>query len=263
MVSGDGQPDFVFSAESWDLIVENKLWDRNYHFEQYGKTPLQPGRPLPCVGLIANHRVTVPESWQFRHWVNFVDEFSRRDYEQFSAVFNAYLTYVKEICIVAEFKKFTFVPESLSALTHFVRMAERALQNTSSASYELTIKPNHKWGFGDSWAGHWFELNPTGSKKKLTLFFGIDFYYESESPAITVDVHKGENPTYFNAIEKAPLKSRSFKKIVRKEDEIVQLQMPAEEFNSLNVDPSKDNQLSKLCSFVTASCDALVKNIHW
>ena len=128
MPSGDGQPDFVFSTESWDLIVENKIWDRNYHFKQYGRAPLQPGKPLPRVGLIANHRVTVPETWQFRHWMNFVDAFSSKDYGQFRAVFEAYLTYVKEICTVAEFKKFTFIRESLSALTHFVRMAERAVQ---------------------------------------------------------------------------------------------------------------------------------------
>src|SRR5439155_13993583 len=129
MRSGDGQPDFVFSAESWDLIVENKIWDRNYHFKQYGRAPLEPGRPLPNVGLIANHAVTgVPAKWQFRHWMNFVDEFSKRDYGQFHPVFVAYLNYVKHICTIAEFKNFRFEPKSLFALTHFTSMAERALR---------------------------------------------------------------------------------------------------------------------------------------
>jgi hypothetical protein len=266
--SGDGQPDFVFRAESWDLIVENKIWDRHYHFEQYGRAPLGPGRPLPYVGLIANHPVTLPGSlsgnWQFRHWMNFVDEFSTNDkqYGKFHAVFEAYLSYVKEICTVAEFKKFAFTPESLFALTHFVRMAERAVQNTSSASYELTIKPNHKYAFGDSWAGHWFELKARGSNTPLDLFFGVDFGEDSKLPAITVDVHKGENPRCFNTIEKASFKSRSFDKKVRKEDEMVQLRMPAEEFDSVNADPSRERQLNKLCSFLTACCDALLKTVR-
>ena len=262
MPSGDGQPDSRFRAESWDLIVENKIWDRNYHFSQYGLAPLEAGRPLPRVGLIANHRVAVPKTWEFRHWMNFVDEFSKKDYGQFRAVFDAYLSYVKEICTVAEFKRFTFVPDSLFALTHFVRMAERALQNTSSASYELTIKPNHKWSFGDSWAGHWFELKPINSENTLNLFFGVDFRDEPDSPAITVDVHKGENPLYFNAIAKAPLKSPSFEKKVRKEDEIVQMRIPTEEFNFLNADPSKEDQLSRLGSFLIACCDVLSKSVH-
>lgn len=261
--SGAGQPDFVFRAQSWDLIIENKIWDRHYHFDQYG-TRLEPNKKIH-VGLIANHAVTIPEIlsgiWKFRHWMNFFDEFSKKakHYGQFQAVFNAYLSYVKEICTLSEFKKFTFVPESLSALTHFVRMAERAIQNSSTASFELRIEPNHKWTFGDSWAGHWFELKSTKSTVSLDLFFGIEFGDEFKLPAITVNVPEGENRSYFNAIEKAPLKSASFEKRLRKEDQIVQLRMSAEDFSSLNTDPLRENQLSKLCSFLNACCDALSK----
>ena len=55
--SGDGQPDLVFRGHSWDLVVENKLGDQKYHFDQYGKTPLSKSRSLPRIGLIANHTV--------------------------------------------------------------------------------------------------------------------------------------------------------------------------------------------------------------
>jgi len=127
LASGDGQPDFVFSAESWDLIVENKIWDRNYHFHQYGKAPLEPGK-LVYVGLIANHAVSVPSTWQFRHWSAFVDNFHKKNYGAFNLVLAAYLSYVKEICTMAEFEHFTFDSNSLFALTHFVRMLERALR---------------------------------------------------------------------------------------------------------------------------------------
>jgi hypothetical protein len=34
------RPDFLLRCGSWDLIVENKIWDRNYHFDQYGVKPL-------------------------------------------------------------------------------------------------------------------------------------------------------------------------------------------------------------------------------
>src|SRR6266536_5427995 len=99
---GGGQPDFVFVAQSWDLIVENKIWDKEYHPE-YGKAPLREGRPLPKVGLIANHRVkeALPEGWIFHEWMHFVDVFSQNDYGESQAVFDAYLTYVREICNVA------------------------------------------------------------------------------------------------------------------------------------------------------------------
>jgi len=65
-----------------------------------------------------------------------------------------------------------------------------------------------------------------------------------------------------NAIEKAPLKSPSFEKIFRKEDEMVQLRMSAKRFNSVNVDPSKENQLDALHSFLSVCCDALLKSIR-
>jgi hypothetical protein len=263
MPSGDGQPDFVFSAESWDLIVENKIWDENYHFDQYGTTPLGAGRPLPHVGLIANHRVSgMPRNWKFREWTEFVDDFSTKDYGPFRAVFDAYLTYVREICNVAEFKKFTLDSKSLLGLTHFVRTAERALRNISSTSYEVTVKPTHKWSFGESWAGHWFELKPTKPKDVLNLFFGIDFSEEHKVPAIAIDVHSHENPIYFKVIERAPMESPSFNKVLWKEDDMIQLRMPPKEFDSLNADSSKENQLSRLRLFLNACCDAILNTVQ-
>ncbi len=51
---------------------------------------------------------------------------------------------------------------------------------------------------------------------------------------------KHQPSIYLNAIKKAALKSPSLKKIFRKEDEMVQLQMPAERVNSVNVNLSKE-----------------------
>jgi hypothetical protein len=253
----DGQPDLVFSGESWDLIVENKIWDENYHFDQYGKAPLYPQKPIPRVGLIANRHVGgVPQNWKFRQWAEFVDHFRNKDYGRYGALFEAYLTYVREICKVAEFKEFTLEPKALFALTHFARMAERTLHNASTRSYEVAIKSSH---FGESWAGHWFELKPTGSKNTLTLFFGIDWSFEP-GPAIVVEVLKRGNPKHFKLIEQTLLKSPSFQK-VRREAGFFQLLMPTEAFNALN-SQSKEKQLSTLRSFVGACCNALYKSIR-
>jgi hypothetical protein len=164
---------------------------------------------------------------------------------------------------VAEFKKFTFDRESLFAVRHFMAMAERALHNTSSPLYELKPKPNHKWGnFGEGWAGHWFEMKSTDSKNVLILFFGIVFNEEYKLLTIEVAVHDGENPGYFKVIEQARMESPSFRKVIRKEDGIIELRMRAEKFDSLNADSSKENQLSTLSSFLAACCDALLKRIR-
>src|SRR5208283_87443 len=136
--SDDGRPDFVFRCNLWDLIVENKIWDRNYHFEQYGKKPLSPGKSLPFVGLIANHKVELPShvtNWEARTWAVFARQFANKKYPPFEDVFDAYLQYVKKVCAMTEFKNFKFDLGSLSALTNFVRMIENTLRTASSNVY--------------------------------------------------------------------------------------------------------------------------------
>ena len=81
-------------------------------------------------------------------------------------------------------------------------------------------------------------------------------------PTITIEVHKGENRAHFNAIEKAAFKSPSFEKKIRTKEHFVHLLMLADDFKSLNADPSKESQLSKLCSFLSACCDALWESIR-
>ena len=259
--SGDGQPDFVFQCESWDLIVENKLWDRNYHFTQYGVTPLSPGKPT-YMGLIANHTVGDHADWQVRHWMRFVDHFNDKLYGDFTPIFAAYLHYVKTICAMSEFKNFQFDFKSLFSFTHFVRMLERALRTTSSPKYKIEVKPDKKWDFGDCWSGFWFELDANDSPKPLKLWIGISFEYESEPPAVEVDVHQNENPVSFSKIERKLKDTSAFKKLFTKEDASIRLRMPHADFNKLNIEPSKEDQLSKLRSFVTACCDALVVSMN-
>jgi len=259
-----GRPDFLLRCGSWDLIVENKIGDRNYHFDQYGIKPLLSGREKPHVGLIANHRVE-PEpqakDWAIKTWSEFIEHFEKKKYSDYNDVFLAYMEYVKKVCAMTEFKNFKFDFNSLYALTHFIRMIERALQTDSNNTYEISnISKGTKWDIGESWAGCCFELKSKSqaSNAHLNLFFGIDFSKESGIPSIVADVHKSRNSNYFQAVVEQTTSSQFCEKKHWPKDGLVQLRMRMEKFNEINNESNKEKQLEKLKEYLNICCNAFL-----
>jgi hypothetical protein len=260
--SGDGRPDLVFHGKDWDLVIENKLWDQNYHFDQYGKVPLFPHRTSPPrVGLIANHRITLPaavSSWQMRTWSDFVEVFEKKEYVAYNRVFRAYLAYVRKICKMTEFKTFQFHPDSLFALTDFVRMTERAMRAASTDRPEIRF--NHKKGnFGESWAGYSFDLMLQQRNERLSLFFGIDFSFAPQPPAVGVHIHKYENPLHFQRVWDAIDHTPDFKLRRELQDGMLQLNMHGPQFGVVNEEENREKQFDHLKKFLMACCDELLR----
>ncbi len=257
--SSNGQPDLVFQSRNWDAIVENKLWDQNYHFDQYGAKPISPRKPTHT-GLIANHSVQRPPAaskWQIREWRNFLVAFECKKYPRYDGVFVAYLAYVKRICKMTEFKNFQFDPSSLFALTHFVRMAESALKVSTPDTYRITVQTSKKGNFGESWAGYWFQLHPTDSTEHLSLFFGIDFSF-GPPPTIGVHVHKHEN-AQFQMIADSVNDGPSYKIRREMKDGIVFLNLPNDQFLAINSETAKQKQLDALVRFLHTCCNDLTR----
>ncbi|HEY1717097.1 MAG TPA: hypothetical protein VGH42_02235, partial [Verrucomicrobiae bacterium] len=188
-----GRPDFLLRCNAWDLIVENKIWDSDYHFGQYGVTPLVLGGRKPLVGLIANHKVEPTQQsqgWAIKTWDEFVEYFANKKYSPYDDVFSAYIEYVNKVCAMTKFNNFKFDANSLHALAYFARMIRATLDKlptVSNSMYEISVKDDWKWNFGETWAGCFFELKRDGSNLCLFLFFGIDFDPERKAASITID----------------------------------------------------------------------------
>jgi hypothetical protein len=250
--TGGGQPDFLFRAPSWRLIVENKLDDPHHHFEQYSGAD-----PNARLGLIANHQVQQGPNnvrWRLRSWVEFIDQFEHKVYPGAAALFSGYLRYIREVCGMRELSAFSLEPAALSSLRRFNDMLADVIERTRIDGCSVCIRSDF-YNFGRSWSGSYVDLT-TGSDARVTAFFGVD--YRSEVPFIGVSVEQ-EDPSYPQVVAHL-VTSLSF---TVERDTLdggrVWLKMSRAQWERLNGAADVGEQRQILADFFTNCCTALVR----
>jgi hypothetical protein len=190
---GDGsRPDISIENGDTVFLIENKIYDRNYHIEQYAKLNFLREKEIGKLGLITNHRIdditrakardynfTNPRTWEefSRYLDNKVhDKSFSGDWED---VIKGYIEYVKEVCSIVEIKEIRF--ESLSSLACFNRLVRKVIEQFQSEILDCQL---YKIGraFGENWSGQYFSLKKKGGKIAIYPFFGI--YYDEEPPSV-------------------------------------------------------------------------------
>ena len=182
------------SIENGDtvFVIENKIYGRNYHIEQYGRLRFLREKEIGKLGLITNYRIdditrakargynfTTPGTWeQFSRYLD-----SKMQEKSFSAdwedVIKGYIEYVKEVCSIMEIKEIRF--GSLSSLAYFNRLVKKVVEQFQSETLDCQL---YKIGsaFGENWSGQYFSFKKKGGKSAVYPFFGI--YYNEEPPTI-------------------------------------------------------------------------------
>lgn len=188
----DGRTDISIENGDTVFVIENKIYDRNYHIEQYGKLKFLREKEISKFGLITNHRIdditrTKARDYNFtipRTWEQFTRYLDRKVHEQeFSGgwedVIKGYIGYVKEVCSIVEIKEIRF--ESLSSLVYFSRLVRKVIEQFQSEILDCQV---YKIGraFGENWSGQYFSLKIKGGKVAIYPFFGV--YYNEEPPTI-------------------------------------------------------------------------------
>jgi len=185
------RPDFAIVNGDVLFIIENKIYDRNYHFDQYAKSSAPEGKKIGGFGIIVNHtidndskRIAQENKFKVVTWNSLCKFIESRlavknfDTESENCV-RAYLQYVKEVCSIMEIKKICF--DTLSSLFQFNRLIKKIINEFQRDGFECKLhKPSR--ANGESWSGQYFSLNRKGAKTVIYPFFGI--YYGEEPPTI-------------------------------------------------------------------------------
>src|SRR5438270_8980125 len=99
-----GRPDlFIDSADGRRLIIEVKLDDRNYHFDQYNdQSPYCRGA---TIALVTNHALDAPsrqaaatQSWRVLTWSDLLDAADSRSYGEKAEAIAAFCAYARKVC---------------------------------------------------------------------------------------------------------------------------------------------------------------------
>ncbi len=163
---------------------------------------------------------------------------------------------------MAEFEEFKIDPRSLTGLTSIVRMVRRTLEASSTDLYQIKVREEFKWNFGDHWAGYFFYLTPTAKDgaESLMPWYGLDFNADRGLATIAVALHQGENPTYFARIAEHLPKGPAYEKWA--DSEFLEMRMPEAQFKSINNLSSKEEQLRGLKEFVKLCCEELLRTMQ-
>lgn len=166
-----GWSDFYLQARDWKLIVENKIWDENYHFDQY-KLDSQDGRAA-YYGLIAAHQAPTHPNWEVRRWDEWIELLKHQGLDTKPLV-AGYIAYVQEVCqVLREPEVFKLDVKGLPELARFLYSLEYLIQkHQSGPGYH---REPYRWDANSKGAGWYFTLRKTGSsdRREFRSWFGI------------------------------------------------------------------------------------------
>jgi len=185
MLENGSRPDFLLDLGDRYLLIENKIYDRNYHFDQYSG-PLD-GKKKGTFGIIINHKMD--EVWRQKAtshnfmvltWKDVIDQIKRTHFSSEARPYmNAYVNYIVEVCSIMEIKEIRF--EKLNSLTYFVNLIKKIISEFEGDGVEIDLYPAQR-AFGSSWSGQYFIIKRKGSQKAIYPFWGI--YYGEDPPCI-------------------------------------------------------------------------------
>ena len=185
------RPDFAVENGNHLFVIESKIYDRNYHIEQYRKATETYEKKIVALGLIVNHKIedVLREKVNQYHfkietWENFIKlletKLTEKTFDsEFDRVIKAYIQYAKEVCSIMEFKDIRF--NTLMSLYYFNRLIKKIIEEFHFNDFEFTIYKLSR-AFGENLSGQYFGLKRKSGKVEMYPFWGI--YYGEEPPVI-------------------------------------------------------------------------------
>lgn len=181
---GSSRADFYFAVKQNEYLIEVKLYDTNYHFDQYIID-----FPNAKRGWIANYRMPQHASFEVKTWDNFhsyleanLASISDKDNHE---IISGFCEYLKSVCSIVKFQKMNL--NGLQSLFFFNKMLPKIIEQERPG---ITIKlyGSAKSHFEDS-SGKFFSIQPKDQADIYYPWFGI--YYDSAKTCICIGFSVG------------------------------------------------------------------------
>lgn len=193
-ISRDGsRPDFVVTVNKDTYIIENKIYDRNLHIDQYLEDfKIKEER----MGIISNYVIDKNRQTKNRTWKDFYNYI--KDNNDFpleeKTLINAYCKYLKKVC---SFNVFTKVMKfnDIYSLYEFNELLMEICSSINTNDYKIErcgqLQKKCGGGFENGISGLNFEI--TYKKCCLPVSYGwIGLYYNKETPEIYIGFYNNK-----------------------------------------------------------------------
>jgi hypothetical protein len=190
---GDGsRVDLAFLQDDGDSIylLENKIYDQDYHFE-YEMTPV--GKKAKALGLVSAHKVLAShsEKWKVLTWNQVVGKLKTERFTEAQPLVDAFCKYIERVCQMLKIERIDTLGAQLQSLFFFCNLARAIIEEHKSANYDCKLYPAGR-SCGPGWAGHHFQL--TKGEKHTYPWFGV--LYADSVPKIAIHFEKDWCPQF-------------------------------------------------------------------
>ena len=238
------RPDFVVNCGEEIFLVEVKLFDRNYHYEEYCKLMVgEPRRPPTSIVLLTAH---TPDrdlpGWHVVPWSELIERLERTEDE-----FNRAVTHYFRRATMSE----RLEPISLGrprGILYLNRALKRVIESYGSDGFTARVYNGYKDSFSEVSSGYYYELKHRSEQDRSAWpCFCLIYTDESEGEREGIELglrkdHKNYDRMY-NALRQL------YGKQLRNNEWGCYVDMASADFETLISCGDKDKQLQMLGRF--------------
>jgi hypothetical protein len=218
------RPDLRISgATEKPIIVEFKLFDYNYHFDDYSELLKTDGHAH--IFLITAHEVKekLPPFWTVLYWKNIVDILDQSGDELILAI----TSYFRSVTLSEKLEAVRF--ENPRAMLYLNRLLKFTIANwASNNNYKAEYKIRSD-SFGEKWSGYHYELK-NDQKIIAECYFGLFYGDDSKPECLYLGVLKQSLKDRCNIVEEQLHKrfTKLFK--INKDDKEISVHMASNDY---------------------------------
>jgi hypothetical protein len=179
--TGGARPDFLFTpVDGTPVLLEVKLFDRNYHYDEYSQLKIADTRPR--LVLLSAHQPYVPLSgWTLLQWEDIIHEMehSRDDFMR------ALATYFREVTMTERLERIALGrPQGILYLN---RAFKRTIASYRSQRATCDLYNGGK-NFGEEYSGYDYALTSVSNPdRRIYSWFGLVYYEGDEGISLWVE----------------------------------------------------------------------------
>ncbi len=263
------QIDFLIKTGKGSILLENKIWDTNYHFDQYNKA-INDDPTLKAADhykrLISAHRLSqtnvnqgVDAGFKIFYWEDLINSLTGKlndfNSEEKTLVIG-YKEYIKEVIKMTEIGEIRLDDRVLKSLLYVNNLIEKIIKLHPGDGRKFTYAPytNKNRSFGNAHSGHGYSIHCVTNNKSAWLLFYFQYYTYSFTtdgkPAFIIDLQIDWNSDLVKRMKKLTRENNDLFSVLSDNEGLAFVMKPDiyEDFKSLD----KDGQEEYLFSFFDA-----------
>ena len=153
-------------------MLENKIYDQDYHFSTYQNSPV--GKTASGLALVAAHKVSEkhPPGWKVVTWSDVVRKLRSTGLEESGLIGEAFCKYIERVCQMPIIERVDLANAHLQSLYYMYNLFLKIIQDYSHSDYFCKVYSAGR-SFGPGRMGQHFQI--TVGEKSVYPWFGIMF----------------------------------------------------------------------------------------